>query len=135
MDILSIFMLALHILSAVTLIGGALAWRFAAIPGIQLLEAETRRKVDEAIAAAWRPAVILSVLGLLISGVYNLMRRAIQTPQFHMLFGVKMLLVLHVFVVAILASRPNNARRSRQLTGIVISGAVIVIISAAFRWV
>jgi hypothetical protein len=45
-----------------------------------------------------------------------------------------MLLALHVFAVAILATRPNNARRSRQLTGIVISGVLIVISSAAFRW-
>lgn len=135
MDILGVIMLALHLLSAVTLIGGVLAWRFAAIPGIQLLDEGTRRKVDDAIAAAWRPAVVLSVLGLLISGVYNLMHRPVQTPTFHMLFGIKMLLALHVFAVAILAARPNNAKRSRQLTGIVISGVVIVIISAAFRWV
>jgi hypothetical protein len=135
MDYLSLFMLALHVLCAVTLIGGAIAWRFAAIPGIQLLEAGTRAKVDNAIAAARRPAVIGAILGLLITGVYNLMHRPVQTKQFHILFGIKMLLTLHVFAVSILAARPDNARRSRQLTGIVISGVVIVVISAAFRWV
>jgi len=135
MDYLSVSMLALHVICAVTLLGGALAWRVAAIPGIQLLEAGTKAKVDNAIAAAWRPVVIASVLGLLVTGVYNLMHRTVQTKQFHMLFGIKMLLALHVFAVSYLATRPNNARRSRQLTGIVISGAAIVIISAAFRWV
>jgi hypothetical protein len=135
MDYLSAFMLALHIVSAVTLVGGALLWRFAAIPGIQLLDAATRTKVDDAIAAAWRPAVFASIAGVLISGIYNLMHRPVQTPKFHMLFGIKMLLVLHIFAAAILASRPGNARRSRQLTGIVISGIVVLIISAAFRWV
>jgi len=135
MDILSVFMLALHIVSAVTLVGGALAWRFGAIAGIQLLETETRQKVDNAIAAAWRPAVFASIGGLLISGIYNLRHRAMQTPQFHMIFGIKMLLVLHVFAVAILATRPQNARRSRQLTGIVISGVIVLILSAMLRWV
>jgi hypothetical protein len=135
MEYLSIFMLALHLLCAVTLVGGAVAWRFAAIPAIQLLEPATRAKVDNAIAAARRPAVILSIVGLLITGIYNLMQRPVKTPQFHMLFGIKMLLALHVFAVSILATRPDNARRSRQLTGIVISGVVIVFISAAFRWV
>ena len=135
MEYLSIFMLALHILCAVTLVGGAIAWRFAAMPGIQLLDAGTRAKVDNAVAAAWRPVVISAILGLLISGVYNFVERPIKTPQFHMLFGIKMLLALHVFAVSFIATRPDNARRSRQLTGVVISGVVILIISAAFRWV
>jgi hypothetical protein len=134
MDYLSIFMLALHILCAVTLVGGAIAWRFAALPGIQLLDAGTRAKVDNAVAAAWRPVVISAVVGLLISGVYNFMNRPVKTSTFHMLFGIKMLLVLHVFSVSFLATRRDNARRSRQLTGVVISGVVILIISAAFRW-
>ena len=135
MDYLSIFMLALHIVCAVTLIGGAIAWRFASIPGLQLLDPATRAKVDNAGAAAWRPVVLSAIGGVLISGVYNFLHRPVKTSAFHMLFGIKMLLVLHVFAVSFLATRPDNARRSRQLTGIVISGVVIVIISAAFRWV
>ena len=135
MDYLSLVMLALHIICAVTLIGGALVWRFAATPGIQLLDAGTRAKVDNAIAAAWKPAVIGSILGLLITGAYNLMHRPVQTKQFHILFGIELLLALHVFAVSYLAARPDNSRRSRQLTGVVISGIVILIISAAFRWV
>jgi hypothetical protein len=135
MDYLSLFMLALHIICAVALLGGALAWRFAALPGIELLESQTRARVDNAIASAWRPVAIASIAGLLLTGIYNLMHRPIQTPQFHILFGIKMLLALHVFAVSILGARPDNARRSRQLTGIVISGALILIISAAFRWV
>ena len=135
MDYLSIFMLALHILCAVTLVGGAIAWRFATLPGIRLLDPGVRAKVDNAVAAAWRPVVISAILGLLISGVYNFMHRPVKTPTFHMLFGIKMLLALHVFAVSYLATRPDNARRSRQLTGIVISGLVILVISSAFRWV
>lgn len=135
MDYLSIFMLALHILCAVTLVGGAVAWRFAAIPGIQLLDPGTRAKVDNAVAAAWRPVVLSAIAGILISGVYNFMHRPVKTSTFHMLFGIKMLLALHVFAVSYLATRPDNARRSRMLTGIVISGVVILIISATFRWV
>src|SRR5580658_3132705 len=117
MDYLSLFMLALHIICAVALLGGALAWRFAALPGIQLLETQTRAKVDNAVAAAWRPVAITSIIGLLLTGIYNVMHRPVQTRQFHMLFGVKMLLALHVFAVSIIAARPDNARRSRQLTG------------------
>ena len=135
MDYLSFIILALHVICAVTLIGGALLWRFATLPGIQLLETQTRAKVDNAVAAAWRPVAIASIAGLLLTGIYNVIHRPVQTPQFHMLFGIKMLLALHVFAVSMIATRPDNARRSRQLTGITISGIVILIISAAFRWV
>ena len=135
MEILSILMMALHILCAVTLVGGALAWRFGAIPGLALLETGTRSKVDNAIAAAWRPVAITAVLGVLLSGVFNLLHAGMRTPRFHMVFGIKMLLVLHVFAVTILATRQDNARRARQLTGIVISGIVIVILSVVLRWV
>jgi hypothetical protein len=135
MDYLSFIILALHLICAAALIGGALAWRFGAMPGIQLLEAGTRAKVDNAISAAWRPVAISAIAGLLITGVYNLMHRPVQTKTFHILFGIKMLLALHVFAVSVLATRADNARRSRQLTGIVISGVLILIISAAFRWV
>lgn len=135
MDYLSFIVLALHVICAAALIGGALAWRFAAIPGIQLLDAGTRAKVENAIAAAWRPVAIGSVVGLLITGIYNLMHRPVQTKEFHILFGIKMLLALHVFAVSAIVTRADNPRRSRQLTGVVISGVLILIISAAFRWV
>jgi hypothetical protein len=135
MDYLSFIILALHIICAAALIGGALAWRFGVMPGIQLLEAGTRPKADNAIAAAWRPVAIGSIAGLLITGIYNVMHRPAETNEFHILFGIKMLLALHVFAVSLIATRADNPRRLRQLTGVAISGVLILIISAAFRWV
>ena len=135
MELIVIVMMALHILCAVALVGGALVWRFGAIPGIQLLEPATRAKVDSAIAAAWRPAVFLAIGGVLISGIFNLVRAGQRTPTFHMIFGIKMLAVLHLLAISVLITRPENPRRSRQLTGVAISGVIIVILSAALRWV
>jgi hypothetical protein len=135
MDYLSLFMLALHVICAVTLVGGAIAWRFASLPGGQLLDPAARAKVENAAAAAWRPVMHSAMAGVLITGIYNFVRRPVKTPTFHMLFGIKMLLVLHVFAVWTVAAKPDNPKRSRQLTGIVISGILVLIISAAFRWV
>ena len=42
-------------------------------------------------------------------------------------FGIKVLLALHVFAVMFLITGQDNAKRSRQLTGVVISGVVILI--------
>jgi hypothetical protein len=136
MPALNILMRFLHIISAVTLLGGILAWRFGVITALAPLGEETRRKVDHAMASAWRPAVLFSVAGLLVSGIYNFLRwnQAGLTPEYHAVIGVKFLLALHVFAVAILAARPDNARRARQLTGIAFSGVAIVLLSAVLNW-
>ena len=55
------------------------------------------------------------------------------SPQCHALFGLKILLVLHVFSVAILAAAPRNPRRARQLFGAAVSGLTIVLISAYLK--
>jgi hypothetical protein len=134
MDIINILMRALHILSAITLLGGVMAWRFGAIPGLAALNADTRVKAGNTVAAAWRPWVIAAVGGILISGTWNFLHKTGLTPTYHAVFGVKVLLALHVFAAAIIAAKPNNDRRERQLMGVVISGVLIVILSAVLRW-
>ncbi|MGD1069843.1 MAG: hypothetical protein ABSB15_06855 [Bryobacteraceae bacterium] len=124
----------LHIVSAITLLGGVLAWRFAAIPATAALASETRTKVGDAIAVAWRPFVLSAIAGLLISGIYNFLNKTGLTPAWHAVFGIKILLALHVFAAAFLAARPENPKRARQLTGVAISGVIIVVLSAVLRW-
>jgi hypothetical protein len=129
----AVFFRALHIFCAITLLGGVMAWRFAAITAESTLANETRAKLGNATAAAWRPWVLTAVAGLIISGVYNLLHKTGLAPAYHAIFGIKVLLALHVFAAAILAARPDNPRRSRQLTGVVVSGIIIVILSAILR--
>lgn len=133
MPALNVVMRFLHIISAVTLLGGVLTWRFAAIPATSALAVDTREKLGNAIAAALRPAIIFAVAGLVISGIYNFLHKTGLTPTYHAIFGIKVLLALHVFAAAILAARPDNPRRSRQLTGVAISGIIIVALSAVLR--
>lgn len=124
----------LHIFSAVLLAGGALAWRFAAIPATEPLPDDTRRRIGDAIARAWRPFVWFAIAGILVSGTYNFLHKKNLTPAYHAVFGIKVLLALHVLAVMYLATRPNNEKRARQLTGVVFSAVVIVALSAVLRW-
>lgn len=118
MDILNVAMRFVHILSAVTLLGGVIAWLYAA---------------GDAHIAAWRPVALSAIGGLLVSGLYNFLRKSNLTPAYHAVFGVKVLLALHVFAVVILATKPENPRRARQLTGVAISGVLVVLLSAILR--
>jgi len=134
MAALTIFMRFLHIISAITLVGGALTWRYAAIPAMAPLAEDTRSKLGDAIAAAWRPFVLSAIAGILISGIFNFLRKTGLTPAYHAVFGIKMLLALHVFAVLYIATGAQNPKRARQLTGVAISGVIIVILSAVLRW-
>jgi uncharacterized membrane protein len=133
MPALNILMRFVHIFSAITLLGGVLAWRFALIPATAALATETRGKVGDAVASRWRPYIVAAVLGLAVSGLYNFLRKTGLTPAYHALIGIKILLALHVFAVAILACRAGNEKRGRQLTGVAISGLIIVALSAVLR--
>ena len=42
------------------------------------------------------------------------------------MFGIKILLVLHVFAVALLITQPKNPKRARMMTGTLISGLIIL---------
>lgn len=134
MDYIGILFRFLHIFSAVALLGGTIAWAYALFPGLAALSPETRAKAENAAAQAWKPMVTSSILGLIISGGYNFVHKTGLTPAWHAVFGIKVLLALHVFAVTFIATKPDNARRSRQLTGVVISGLLIVGLSAVLRY-
>lgn len=130
---INILMRFLHIVSVVTLLGGFIAWRLALIPATEPLATDMRAKLGNAVAAAWRPVFFTATGGILISGIYNYMNKTGMPPAWHAVIGVKFLLVLHVFAVGFIVTGPDNAKRSRQLTGILISGVVIVALSAVLR--
>ena len=137
MPALNIFMRFLHILSAITLVGGALTWKFAFIPATEPLSGETRSKTGDALARAWRPFVIAAILGSLISGTWSFigkMQGGILPAAYQPIIGIKILLALHVFAVLWLVTAPGNQKRARQLTGVVFSATVIVILAAVLRW-
>jgi len=109
---LPIAMRWLHIVSVVILLGGVFYARFTA----------------GALDARFKPVAYAAIGGILGSGLYNFLNKAVYPPHYHMWFGIKMLLALHVFAI-ILVYQPERAK-PRLLTGVVISGAIIVALSA-----
>jgi uncharacterized membrane protein len=132
-DILTALMRWIHLLSVITLLGGVMFWRFVMDPSTKKISPEDHRELEEGAASHFRPIVFTIMGTLVVSGLYNFMIKPGHTFLYHMLFGIKMLLVLHVLSVVILATAPNNARRGRQLFGASISGLIIVAISAYLK--
>jgi hypothetical protein len=105
----------LHIASVVVLLGGVFYARVAA--GEML--------------ASFKPVAYGAIGGILVSGLYNFLSKSHPQPHYQMWFGIKMLLALHVFAATIVY-RPG---KRRTLTGIVVSGALILLIAAYLRWI
>ena len=127
-DVPFVIMRWLHISSMTALIGGMLYGRI-----VEKQAHETGNLISGKAAAAYRPIVLVSVAGLIVSGLFNLMTNPGHSPRYHMLFGIKVLLALHVFAIAFLVTQPVNPRRGRLMTGAVISGLIILAISAYLR--
>ena len=112
---LPIAMRWLHIASVIVLLGGV----FYA------------RVVIGELAPSFKPVAYAAIGGILVSGLYNFLKKPSYPPHYHMWFGIKMLLVLHLFAATIV----YRQGKQRTLTGIVVSGGLIVAISAFLRWI
>ncbi len=111
--VLHLAMRWLHIASVVVLLGGIFYARFA---------------VGD-LAKGFKPMAYWAIGGILISGTYNFLSKQVIPPHYHMWFGIKILLALHIFAATIL-----YRGKPRALTGIVISGAIVIAISGWLRW-
>jgi len=132
-DILAVIMRWLHVSSVAALIGGAIFAKFVAGRATSTVSVDSREKLWEDMAAHFKPVVYAAVAALTVSGLYNIIAHPGHSVTYHVLLGIKLLLVLHVFAVMLLAVQPNNKRRLRMITGAAISGLVIIAISAYLR--
>jgi uncharacterized membrane protein len=132
-EILTAIMRWVHLSSVVTLIGGIVYARWVMIPAARSLSPDARTALDESAAQRFRPAVFAAIAGLVISGIFNYLSKPGHSVLYHALFGIKMLLALHVFSMAILVTAPQNPRRARQLSGAAISGLAILLIAAYLK--
>ena len=132
-DVLFVLMRWLHISSVATLIGGMIFGRAVMSQAAEGLSPDSRESFMDKAAGLYRPLVFTAMGCLLISGTYNILTNLGHTPLYHMLLGIKFLLVMHVFAVAILIPRPHNKRRARMMAGAAFSGLAIIAISAYLR--
>lgn len=124
--LLDILMRWTHIISAVIALGGVMYARWVEGPGAQ----------PDAAAARFRPWAIAAFVGSLGSGFYNFLTKSGYPPGYHMWFGIKFLLALHVLVVVLLLGLPGRTpeKRRRLMTGAAVSGALVLAAGAYLRW-
>ena len=131
--VLAVLMRWIHVTSVVTLIGGFIFARYALAPALTSADPAVGKRV----VAGFRPLLFTVLVTVLGSGLYNYLTKPSYPPLYHMLIGIKFLFVLHIFAVSVLYSNPDaaEAKRNRWLTGMVVSGLIIIAISATLRWI
>jgi hypothetical protein len=112
--VLPIAMRWVHIASVIVLLGGVFYARVV---------------VDD-LAPGFKPVAYWAIGGILVSGIYNFVSKNSVSTNYQLWLGIKVLLALHVFAVTIL-----YRGKKRLLTGIVISGGLILTISEYLRWI
>ncbi len=144
MDYLSLVLRWIHLLSAITLVGGALFAFLVLRPWLATLPEDQRQRVQQSLRARWAAVIFTGIALLLITGLVNIMRINAQLPPdvrktYHPLLGIKVLVALGVFFLAsALAGKSEafeklRAHWGRTLGVVVLLGVVVVLISGYLR--
>jgi uncharacterized membrane protein len=133
-----------HILSAIVAVGGTVFARFVLMPAAaQTLDDDAHGNLRLTLTARWQKIIHVCILLFLLSGFYNYLAitrfQHVDQPLYHMLFGIKFLLALAVFVLAVgltsnkawAAGLRANARRWMAL--LVVLAVAVVLLSSVMR--
>jgi uncharacterized membrane protein len=107
----------LHILGAITLMGGTIFAYFAALPGLAELPEEQRKQAHGAIRSRWNRLVMLATALLLITGLANMLiylqfEMGEMKKAYAIWTGIKFVLALPIFFfAALLAGRSALAQK------------------------
>ncbi len=104
-DVISILSRWVHLLSVVVAVGGAFFVRFALFPAIKgALSPEDHDKLRAGIRPVWSKIVHVCLGLLVVTGGINLyvtMAHGVKPMPYHAIFGVKLILVLVLFFIAV----------------------------------
>src|SRR5262245_21234685 len=126
----------MHILAAITAVGGTIFARAVVMPALAELPSDHRATLHAAMRARWSKIVAAAIALLLASGLYNFAMIIVhyQVPRwYHPVFGVKFLLALVIFMIASLlvgktAAAEQLRRNQRLWMNVNIALAVTVVV-------
>ena len=136
--ILDVISRIVHVLTAITLIGGSVFMAFVLGPAANALGDEAHDKLREQVIPRWKKFVHGGIALFLISGLYNYM---VMIPKhkgdglYHGLVGTKIILALGIFLVgSALVGRSKSfegmrAQRPKWLKILVLLAVIVVGIS------
>lgn len=146
LDWLGIVFRWLHILSAITAVGGTIFMRMALMPSVAVLSDEQHQALREQVRSRWVKWVMAAILFLIVSGIYNFAAKLRTIDEgyiglYHGLFAFKVMLALVIFFLAsALTGRSPKFAPIRQNAKLWLSvnmalAIVVVCISGVLRFI
>jgi len=142
-ELIQVISRIVHVATAIVLVGGSVFMRFALMPAAAGLGDAEHEGLRERLMGRWRRFVHGGIALLLASGLYNYV--VVMMPlhegdgRYHMLVGIKLLLVLVLFFLAsALVGRSSALQGLRDkarttLSVMILLAAVIVAISGYLK--
>lgn len=143
----------LHLVAAMTIVGGTIFMRFGLLPSVSVLADEQRKALHEQVRSRWAKLVAGAIAFLLLSGLINFVLYLRETKNlgweewrqsssmlYQFVFGVKFALAMIVFFLAsALAGRGQATQKFRQdakfwLTVNLVLMFIIVVLSNVLRF-
>jgi hypothetical protein len=92
--------------------------------------------VDPAAVARYRKWMLGALALLAATGLYTLLTKEGLPKGYHMWFGIKALLALHIITMAFLLGRPgvDAGKLTRWVRSTALSGLMVVLLSSYLRW-
>jgi len=86
--------------------------------------------------ASFRSTLWGVMVTILASGLYQFLSKASYPKGYHMWFGIKFLLVLHIFAVTVLINlgTPEAQKFQRRAAMVVFSGFLAIAVANYLRW-
>jgi uncharacterized membrane protein len=142
-EILPLVMRWLHILAAITALGGVVFARLALHPTVSAeLGGDAGKSFLGAVRERWKKVLHVAIFVLIISGIYNVSQTfGDRPPVYHMIFTVKFLLALVIFILAIaLTGRSEATQKIRDngltwLTVVLVLGVTVVCLSGYLKFI
>lgn len=142
MNFVSGFLQWLHVMSAVLAVGGVFFMRFILHPSLAA-QADARAAIAPLIMRRFKMVIHSSIAILILTGVYRFVSTLDKLhgwAAYHAVFGIKVLLSLALFTIAIMLTmpvgpNPNPIQRNKEkwITMSFVLGAVIILLSACLR--
>jgi uncharacterized membrane protein len=132
-----------HLASAIAALGGAMFLRFVVHPSLQALKEADRAEFEHKLRRKSSAFVFHPLMVLIITGFINFIHAVNQGARgtYHMVFGIKFLLVMVLFGITMALIVPSEAlakfqaNRPRWVLVNVILGLTIVFLSAWMRMI
>lgn len=143
-ELVPLIMRWMHVFAAIVALGGSIYIRFVLMPTAQtVLDEKSHTELRTALTRRWMKFVHTCILLFLVSGFYNYI--VIQAPHhkgqaaYHALFGVKFLLALAVFAIAVALtslkpwSQKLRANARSWMAVLIVLAVAVVCISGVMR--